>query len=329
MDIVEHTTGRVTGPGLYAMPAAVYHADPAPEPSLSSSVAKVIIGQSPEHARAAHPRLALPPEVEEDEAERKPTRPQEIGTAVHRMILGAGRDLTVIDAPDYKTKDAQVARKAAYAEDGAPILRTDLAKAEQSANRILARLAAIPGCEGFAAAPAEIVALARDKSGAWLRIMMDRVEIHDTHAIIWDLKTSSQSAAPQGLGRRVEQMGMEVQAALYVRVLETLLPRLAGRIRFRWIFVETDTPNALTVAEADNIGMGIGARKVDAAIHLWNRCTKTGEWPGYPAQIVRVDFPEWAANRWTEREEADPQLAGVTYDLAKSPFRPLDWEDAA
>lgn len=329
MTIVEHTEGLVPGPGLYRMEAKVYHADPAPAPSLSSSIAKVIVNQSPEHARAAHPRLAMPLDADEDEAERKPTRPQEIGTAVHRIILGAGRDLTVIDAADYKTKEAQADRKAAYAEDGAPILRTDLAKAERSANRILAQIAAIPGCEGFATAPAEIVAIVRDRSGAWLRIMMDRVEIHDTHAIIWDLKTSSQSAAPQGLGRRVEQMDMETQAALYVRVFEALFPRLAGRVRFRWIFVETATPNALSVAEADNVGMTVGARKAAAAIHLWNRCTASGEWPGYPARIVRVEYPEWAEKRWIGREGSDPQLADVSYDLATSHQRPLDYGDAA
>jgi len=328
MQIIEHTEGRVPGPGFYRMPAAVYHADPAPEPSLSSSIAKLLLSHSPEHARLAHPRLA-PPRAADDEAEDKPTRPREIGTATHRLILGAGTDVTVIDAQDYKGKDAQAQRKAAYAGGGCPILMPDLAKAERMAAAALARIGAIPGCEGFATTPSEVVAIAQDPTGAWLRIMMDRVEIHRTHAIIWDVKTSSQAAAPQGLGRRIEQMAMEVQAAFYPRVLAQLLPHLAGRIRFRWIFIEDEEPNGLCVAEADAAGAEIGARKASAAIHLWNRCRSADAWPGYPAQIVRVDFPEWAANRWLEREEADPQLAGVSYDLAASPFRPLDWETAA
>jgi len=326
--IIKHEAGRVAGPGLYQMPAAVYHADPSPEPSLSSSLAKVLLDYSPEHARAAHPRLAAPRPADE-EVEDKPTRPKEIGTAAHRLILGAGCDLTVIDAADYKGKDAQAARKAAYAAAGAPILAPDLAKAERAATRVLSHVAAISGCEGFATAPAEVVAVVRDVSGAWLRIMMDRVEIHPTHAIIWDVKSSSQSSAPQGLGRRVEQMAMEVQAALYTRVLATLLPRLSGRIVFRWIFVEADEPNGVCVAQADGAGTEIGARKVAAAIHLWNRCRAADHWPGYPAEIVRVDYPEWAERRWSERESLDPQLAGVSYDVAQSPFRPLDMGSAA
>ncbi len=328
MQIINFEGERVPGPGLYRMPAATYHADPAPEPSLSSSVAKILLNASPEHARLAHPRLA-PPRVDDEEEQDRPTRPREIGTATHRLILDAGLDITPIDHPDYKGKEAQAQRKAAYAAGSCPILAPDLAKAERMADGVLARLAAIDGCGGFATAPAEVAAIAQDPSGAWLRIMMDRVEIHDTHAVIWDVKTSSQSAAPQGIGRRIEQMGMEVQGGLYPHVLGLLFPRLAGRIRFCWVFIETEEPNGVTVAEADGAGMEIGARKVAAAIHRWNACRAADAWPGYPAQIVRVEYPEYAARRWSEREQLDPQLAGVAYDIRTSPHRPLDWEDAA
>lgn len=324
MEIMPHLAGFVYGPGLYRMSADVYHADCAPEPSLSSSIAKVLLEQSPEHAALAHPRLRA-----EKPEDRDATRPQEIGTVAHKLILGQGAEVVPIDFDDYKKADAKTARADAYKAGRCPILTPDLVVAERIADRVLGRLPLIPGCEGFATAPAEVVAVVQDRSGAWLRIMMDRVEIHTTHAIIWDVKTSSQPAAPQGLGRRVEQMSMEVQAALYTRVLATLLPHLAGRIRFRWIFVEADEPNGLCVAEADGTGLEIGARKVSAAIHLWNRCRADNEWPGYPAQIIRCGFPEWAASRWVEREQTDPRLEGVSYDVAQSPFRPLDMESAA
>ncbi|KQP50959.1 hypothetical protein ASG40_12820 [Methylobacterium sp. Leaf399] len=324
MDIIEHTEGRVPGPGLYRMPAKVYHADPAPEPSLSSSIAKLFLTHSPEHAWAEHPRLGKAPDDEVD-----PSRVMEVGSAVHKLILGQGADLVIIDADDYRTKDAKAARAAAYAAGNAPILKPDIDKAEAMAGRFETRMALIPGCEGFAQAQAEVVAVVRDRSGAWLRIMMDKVEIDDHGAVIWDVKSGNVSAAPQGLGRRVEQMGMEVQAAFYVRALETLLPRLAGRVRFRWAFIENDVPHGLSVAEADAVGMGIGARKVDVAIQTWNGCLETKVWPGYPAEIIRVEYPEWAANRWTEREVSDPQLASMNYDPATSPHRPYGYGDAA
>ena len=324
MEIIEHTGGLITEPGLYRMPAKAYHADPVAIPSLSSSIAKLLITNSPEHAWAEHPRLGKAPDDERD-----PNRTMEIGTAAHSLILGKGADLVIIDHDDYRTAAAKAARAAAYATGDAPILRPDIEKAEALANQVALRLARIPGCEGFTTAEPEVVAVVQDPSGAWVRIMIDRLEMDDHGAVIWDVKTGDVSAAPQGLGRRVEQMGMEVQAAFYARALGTLFPRLSGRIRFRWIFIENDAPHGLSVAEADNVGLDIGARKVDAAIHLWNRCLKADSWPGYPTEIIRVEYPEWAANRWTEREQSDPQLAGVPYDLASSPFRPLDYGDAA
>ena len=326
MQIIEHTEGLVPGPGLYRMPAKVYHADPAPAPSLSSSIAKLIITHSPQHAWAEHPRLGKPAEVERD-----PTPAMEFGTVTHKLILGHGPDHVVIDADDYRTKDAKAQRAAAYANGSAPILRPACEKAERLATRFAQRLACINGCEGFfdAEAEAEVVAIVQDKSGAWLRIMMDKVEISPRGITIWDVKTGDVSAAPQGLGRRVEQMGMEVQAAFYVHVMELLFPRFAGRVRFRWAFIENDEPHGLSVAEADSVGMGIGARKVAAAIFRWSRAIKLDVWPGYPTEIVRVEYPTWAATRWTEREKLDPQLTDVFYDLATSHQRPLDYGDAA
>ncbi|MBB2961877.1 hypothetical protein [Methylobacterium sp. R2-1] len=78
--ILDHGEGPVPGPCLDRMPAALYHADLCPEPSLSSSVGKLIVGRSPKHARAAHPWLgALPDEGDS-------TRPKEVGDAeaLHR-----------------------------------------------------------------------------------------------------------------------------------------------------------------------------------------------------------------------------------------------------
>ena len=326
MQILDHTAGSVPGPGLYRMPAALYHADPCLEASLSSSLAKVLVEKSAEHAYALHPRLGLAP----DGGERDPSRVMETGTAVHRLVLGAGAEVVVIDAEAYRTNAAKDARAAAYAAGNAPILRSDHAVASVLAARIIDRLSRIPDCEGFTDAPAEVVGIVQHPSGAWLRAMFDKLEIRgDGRIVVWDLKTGQQSAAPQDLGRRIESMAMEVQAALYVDVVERLFPRMSGRVTFRWLFCENEAPNAVSVAEIDAAALHIGRRKLAVALHRWNEARTSGVWPGYPAEIIRPEFPEWAAKRWVEREEADPTLAGVHYDLNASPFRPLDWRAAA
>jgi len=306
--------------GLHAdIPAEVYHADPCHAPSLSSSIARVLLEQSPRHAWHKHPRLN--PDMQTDAS---PTRPMEIGTAAHKLILGRGRDVVVIEADAYTTKDARKQRADAYTAGHAPILRPDLETAEAIAQSARTSLSQIEDCEGFADGTPELVAIAQDETGAWLRIMIDMFEDHGTSAVIWDVKTGDQPAAPQGLGRRIANMGYEVQAALYERVILALRPELAGRLTFRWLFVENEAPHLCTVAELDNVGLEVGRKKVAAAIALWNRCIALDIWPGYPGRVVVAEYPAYAETAWTTREMEDERLRDMGLDpfLVRAPWRP-------
>lgn len=60
---------KIERPGLYlGVPEAEYHADPCPEPSLSSTIAKTLLASSPLHAAVRHPRLARQQQKVEREA---------------------------------------------------------------------------------------------------------------------------------------------------------------------------------------------------------------------------------------------------------------------
>lgn len=310
MNIVEHNEGLVPGPGFYRMPAALYHQDPAPEPSLSSTIAKAIVApdSAPIKAMLAHPRVG--PGVEESD----PSRVAEIGTAAHKLVLGHGSEVLAIDAADYRKDAVKQQRKDAYEAGLAPILRDDLKKATAIAQAVTAHMARTKGCDGFSGAAAEVVAICQDETGAWLRAMFDKVEIRDDRAIVWDLKSGDQPAAPAGLGRRIANMGFEVSAAHYERVLVRLMPQLAGRITFRWVFVENEAPYLVQVAELDAMGLAVGRKKVAAAIALWNRGVSTGDWPGYPPGIVTVEYPNFAEAAWMARELDDPLLADLPLD---------------
>ena len=58
----------ITEPGIYTVAARDYHADCCPEPSLSSSLVKMICLSSALHAWQAHPRLSPAPAGDETEA---------------------------------------------------------------------------------------------------------------------------------------------------------------------------------------------------------------------------------------------------------------------
>src|SRR6185503_15222345 len=91
-----------------------YHNDPCETPSLSASIAKLLIDKSPMHAHAAHPRFGG--EKYESSAA------QDAGTLIHRLLLGAGKDIETIDADDYRTNAAKAARDAAKAAGRIPVL---------------------------------------------------------------------------------------------------------------------------------------------------------------------------------------------------------------
>ena len=296
----------------FNIPASAYHADPCPEPSLSSSVAKLLIERSPLHAKLAHPRLSLVA------PESDPTRPKEIGTAAHKLILGRGGDLVTIDEADYRKDVAKKGRAEAYAAGKTPILMCDADVALALAETVWRRLGDSGDLASFNLARPEVVVIARDPNGAWLRIMIDKLEDHGSHAVIWDVKTGDQSAEPSGLGRRISNMGMEIQAEFYRHVLALARPELAGKITFKWLFVENEPPHESTIAELDATGREIGRRKAMHAIELWQRCLTSGEWPGYPRSHVVVEYPAFAERNWLEREEAyaDTGAEPIDYRMA-------------
>ena len=94
--------------GIHTIPAAAYHADPCPAPSLSASIAKKLCLASPLHAWHAHPRLN--PAAVDENGEHF-----DIGTAAHALLLEGTSAVAVIDAKDYRTNAAKEARDAAYA----------------------------------------------------------------------------------------------------------------------------------------------------------------------------------------------------------------------
>src|SRR5882672_6742571 len=97
------------------MSSEKYHADPAPSPSLSSSLAAVLLSQSPRHAWRMHPKLN--PRYEAEESARF-----DLGSAAHALLLEGNNQMEVLDFPDYRTKAAQTGRDEARARGKFPVL---------------------------------------------------------------------------------------------------------------------------------------------------------------------------------------------------------------
>jgi hypothetical protein len=107
---------NITKPGRYKMAAEDYHADPVAVPSLSSSIAKLLIGQTALHAWTAHPRFN-PGAEEENEARF------DRGKACHILVLGDEERFQVVTGfDDWRKKEAQERRAQARANGLIPLL---------------------------------------------------------------------------------------------------------------------------------------------------------------------------------------------------------------
>ncbi|MEY5061646.1 MAG: hypothetical protein RIS45_1567 [Planctomycetota bacterium] len=292
----------VDAPGFYMVPHTTYHGpDFTPTPAISQSLVKTILEKSPAHAW--HESPALNPE-----AERRASRPLDLGTAVHSLVLGRGADIIEVPADSYRSKNAQELRDTAAAAGQCPLLTKDYELAVKIADAVRATLRQIPDCEhafdpdrGFS----EVAAVWKE-GDAWLKCQMDYVTKH--RATVWDLKTSSAGAAPAGLGRLMVDRGYDIQGAMALRALAHLDPETRGRTKVRFVVVEVVPPFGLSVIELDNTAITMGTKRLEMGIRLMKQCLKSNTWPSYPALIHRPEYPGWAENQFLAREITEPDM---------------------
>lgn len=305
-------TTRISEPGFYpALSPGDYHADPAPAPSLSASIAIELVARTPFHAWAKHPRLNAEWRgrlgLDEPDSDRK----RELGSVAHELLLGRGAGIHVIMADSYRTKAAQEERDRALAEGAVPCLAKDLDKAEEIVACIRGGLKRVPGCgHAFAGdGSSELAAVWREPGlDVWGRILIDWYCERGGAAEVWDLKTTSAGLSDDALLRKIAGEHLDLRCAWYERGVTRLRPELAGRVAVNLVFVEAAPPYEIRVVRLGGASLALGHKKAAYALWLWRRCLHAGAWPGYPPEITRLDLPNYAQTRWLEREEADDDV---------------------
>ena len=288
---------KIDRPGIYPdLSDAAYHADPAPEPSLSSTIARCLIGRSPLHAWTAHPRLnpAYQPRVSEA---------FDIGNVCHRLLLGRGAEFAVVDAPDWTRKADREARDAARAAGQVPIL------ADQYQRALDMRTAATDALADFGidlSVMQREVAFVAQIDDVWCRARLDAWD----GRTIYDYKTCI-SAAPDACIRAAASYGYDTQAAWYSSVVEAVTGETP---RFRFIFQEKEPPHEVSVVElVDDMvdeadWMSAAREKCVVARAVWRRCLDRDEWPGYPRAVALLGAPGWHTAAWRNRPSTPDEL---------------------
>jgi len=285
--------------GFVSMPAAEYHADPCAVPSLSSHCAATIVTKSPMHAWHEHPRLGA--------AKRTlPTKSLRGGSLAHELLLRPADEvdssIVVVKADSFRTKAAQAQRDEAIEAGKLPVLEREFEKASIACGHIAARLIEydirLNGLSEIAAFWQEI---ASDGTVVQCRALMDHVI--RAEGLIYDLK-SCRSAHPRAIQKAIESYSYHIQSAAYTRGVERIEPKLVGRVKYRWLFVELTEPYVVVPAEPAGSMRQLGDARWTQAIDTWAHCTATGEWPAYSrGEVLRIEASPWALERAVESEE--------------------------
>jgi hypothetical protein len=277
-----HTTAGI---GLfYDMPASAYHVDPAPEPSLSSGAARTLLSKSPAHAAMEHPRLGG--------VRRESTAAMGTGTLIHAILSGDTDQITLSPYDDYKTKAAREWRDAEI-ESGRIVVKHELLAMAKTVADQVRKLApiGITNTPFTDTAKHEVAAIWKE-SGCYCRALFDVLNVTDHGADIWDWKTTN-DISDRGIEKAVAKYRYDIQAAFYLRGLETLMPAYRGRTSFIFVFVESEAPHTVRRVCLQPSYLQHANAKVAEAIDTWSRCLANNDFPLMPPDTLALELPAW------------------------------------
>ena len=268
----------ITKPGVYDLTAEQYHADPVKGGSLSSTGARKLLPPNCP-ARYRYERDHPP----------TPTDDMTFGSAVHKLVLGEGAAIRVVEADSWRTKEAKLAMKAAHETGLIPMLTHQLEAAQIVADAVRAdRYAGKLLSSGVA----ERTLVWRDEeTGVWCRAMLDWIK----GRIVVDVKTCP-SASPDKLPRHIADLGYHIQAAHYLEGMRVL--GLAEKPALLFVFVEKDPPHLVNTVQLNPLALEIGAHYARLARLTYRDCMESGRWPGYSTDIELIELPGWTQNTY-------------------------------
>jgi hypothetical protein len=299
--------------GMHEIPVEMYHADPAPQPSLSASGIKLLIGQSPDHFRARHPRLSPFPWYRWPQSDA-----MKLGTIAHRIILGAGSEYLVLDPADFLTKDgkpgktlgtagAKAAREDAEAR-GLLVIDPESYRDALNATKNMEALIArdYPRWDS-GVSERTMLWQYRLNSGdsVWCRTLPDRfvasctcVEKSGIHPHVFDPKFTSIPINDYAIDNTIASSGWDIQDAFYTMGVEKIVgDHVKGHVLFTFLVAELFPPFEVRAVTVPENWRQSARGEIDIAANKFGECLASGKWPGRGDRYVPIGPPDWLAAR--------------------------------
>lgn len=282
---------EVTEPGTYTdMSDDIYHGDPVPDWSLSASGARTLQPPNGCPAKYLYQRTHRP----------APSDAFTFGHAAHKLVLGVGLDIVVIDADSWRTKAAQEAKKEALAEGKAPLLSHDHDTVQAMAAAIRAHPIASAVLNPDNGAPEQSLFWQDNLTGVWRRCRLDWLPNPSSGRVVAsDYKTAA-SADPSTFARHAASYGYAEQARWYLDGIEAV--GVADDPGFVFIVQEKEPPYLVSVIELDADALRVAEHINRRAIDVFAECKATGEWPSYESGVAYASLPVWYTRQLDDME---------------------------
>ncbi|MFB6675557.1 PD-(D/E)XK nuclease-like domain-containing protein [Streptomyces sp. NPDC056390] len=259
-------------PGVYDIDESLYHQDPVPGGSLSSTGARTLVSQCPAKFRHSqdHP---------------EPYRAAfDFGTAAHKLILGEGPELVLVDEPRWNTNAIKARVAKIRAAGNIPLKRPALERVHDMATA-LSRNAEAADLLAPGSGVAE-QSLFWKAGNVWCRARLDWLRPDG----FVDYK-SCRSAHPDAIQKAVQDHGYHIQDSWYRRgaiALDVIHPQAPSH----FIFQEKEPPFVVTVARLD-LWRDIAYQACERALFLYETSRANDYWPAYTAETVFIPPPAW------------------------------------
>jgi hypothetical protein len=273
----------IDGPGVYDIPETVYHADPVPGGSLSSSGARRLLPPSCP-AIFRHEQLNPPP----------PKKVFDLGSAAHRLVLGSGPDLVLVDKARWDDNDTKAKVAAIREAGGIPLKRAEYDQVHAMADALRRHRVASALFDPAHGRPEQTLIWQDEETGVWCRARLDWQPNArpGRRLIVPDYKTC-RSASPRAIAKAVHEHGYHQQTEWYLRGAQAL-DLADDQAAFVFVFQEKDPPYLVTVVQLDDEALHLARERNRRAMEIYAACVEADHWPGYSDDIELITLPAWA-----------------------------------
>lgn len=229
--------------------------------------------------------------------EPQPTDAKDRGTILHQLILGGRTKIEVVDAPDFKTKLAQIARDKARDEGKVPVLQCKLDEYNEAVEALRPQLAGV-------LAATEVRCAWMSDGDVLCHGFIDSFKEHgpygiegidDSRPLILDPKFVD-DAVDGAAANHFYDMGYHVKGAAYLDCVQVLRPDLP-EAQMVFALCEYKPPYDVRFVPMAESFRELGIGQWNRAVYDWRKCMTEGKWPGSGRQVHPVEAPIWAVRR--------------------------------